>query len=475
MKEDTKGLTAKKSEDFSEWYTQVIQKAELADYSSVKGFMVIRTNGYSLWENIQKNFDRAIKKLGVKNAYFPLLIPESFFKKEAEHAEGFSPEVAWVDTKGEERLAIRPTSETIMYDSYSKWIRSWRDLPLRINQWVNVLRWETKTTRLFLRTREFLWQEGHCVYETQKECQKETMIYLNEYKKLCEEFLAIHVLDGRKTQGEKFAGAVNTYSIEAFMPDGRALQMATSHDLGQNFAKSFNIKFIDKDAKEKYVWQNSWGISTRTIGALTMVHGDDNGIIVPPKLAENKIAIIPIIFKENREKILKKCKEIASLLKKFNPILDDRDGYSSGWKFHEWEMKGIPIRIEIGPNDISKKQVVIARRDTAKKEFIKETLLGEKVDEILMDIQKSLYEKSKNSVLNNIKKCKSISEARKTINDRKIGLVEMCDTEKCEEILKEKTGGAKTLNIPFEQPKKLESCIVCGKKARYEVRIGKSY
>ena len=294
------GLTIKKGENFSEWYNQVVQKAELADYSDVKGFMVIRPNAYSIWEQIQSYFDQRIKTLGVRNAYFPLLIPESFFKKESEHAKGFAPEVAWISNKDEnttERLAIRPTSETIMYDSYSKWIRSWRDLPLRINQWCNVVRWETKATRLFLRTREFLWQEGHCVYETKEECDKETLQFLEEYRKTCEEILAIPVLVGRKTEKEKFSGAFYTLSVDGIMPDGKTLQMGTSHNLGQGFAKSFGISFLDRNEKKSVPWQNSWGISTRLIGAVIMAHGDDHGLVLPPKVAYNKVVIIPLLFK----------------------------------------------------------------------------------------------------------------------------------------------------------------------------------
>ena len=476
MKEDVKGITVKKSEDFSEWYTQVVQKAELADYSEVKGFMVIRPNGYSIWENIQKNFDIIIKKLNVRNAYFPLLIPESFFKRESEHAEGFSPEVAWLEKSKEEseRLAIRPTSETIMYDSYSKWIRSWRDLPLRINQWCNVVRWETKATRLFLRTREFLWQEGHCVYESLEECDKETLTYLKEYKKFCEEFLAIHVLEGKKTETEKFAGAYYTSSIEALMPDGKALQMATSHNLGQGFAKSFKIKYIGKDEKEYYPWQNSWGLSTRTIGALVMVHGDDKGIVLPPNIAENKVVIIPIIFKKDEKKILNNARKLEKELKKFNPILDDRDSYSPGWKFNEWELKGIPIRIEIGPKDIEKKQVTVIRRDTSEKLYIKQNELSKKISELLKGIQSNLYIKSKEFTLNSITEVMSLDELKKVIDNRKIGLAFLCESEKCEENIKDKTG-AKTLNISFEQPKNLGDCISCGKNASYLVRIAKSY
>ena len=474
MEKEVKGITTSKEKDFSEWYTQVIQKAELADYSEVKGFMVIRPNGYSIWESIQEYFNKTIKKLGVRNAYFPLLIPESFFKKEAEHAKGFSPEVAWIEKNKDEseRLAIRPTSETIIYDSYSKWIRSWRDLPLKINQWCNVVRWETKATKLFLRTREFLWQEGHCVYETLDECDEDTLNYLKEYKKLCEDLLAIHVLEGKKTKTEKFAGAYHTYSIEALMQDGKSLQMATSHNLGQEFGKSFGIKYLGKDEKMYTPWQNSWGISTRTIGALVMTHGDDKGLVLPPKVAYNKIVIIPIISKKDRENVLKKCNEIFNKLKKFNPILDDREEYSAGWKFNEWELKGIPLRIEIGPRDIDKKQIVAVRRDNSKKEFIKESKLSE-VENILDSVQKDLYQKSKEFTLKNILEVDNLVNLKKTIDNKKIALVSLCDSERCEETINEKIG-AKTLNIPFEH-KKIGNCISCGKKASYIVRIAKSY
>jgi len=327
--------------------------------------MIIRPNAYSIWEKIQEYFDKCIKQKGVRNAYFPLLIPESFFKKEAEHAKGFEPELAWIEkdpNEEGERLAIRPTSETIMYDSYSKWIRSWRDLPLKINQWCNVLRWEVKQTRPFLRTREFLWQEGHCVYETKEECDKEVREILEEYKKLCEGILAIPVIGGTKTKSEKFAGAFYTTTIESLMPDGRALQMGTSHNLGQGFAKAFGIKFRDQNEKEQIPWQSSWGISTRLIGSMILTHGDDKGLILPPKVAEKKVVIVPIIFKEKSGSIMKKAKEIEKKLLEFDVFLDDREGYSSGWKFNEWEMKGIPIRIEIGPKDVEKKQTVVVRK-----------------------------------------------------------------------------------------------------------------
>src|SRR3989338_5455088 len=384
------GIKTKKAEDISEWYSEVVQKAELADYSQIKGFMIIRPNAYAIWEKIQEYFNSVMEKNKVKNAYFPLLIPESFFKKEAEHAEGFAPELAWIekskDEEDGERLAIRPTSETIMYDSYSKWIRSWRDLPLKINQWCNVLRWEVKQTRPFLRTREFLWQEGHCVYETEKECDKEVLDILNEYKKLCEEILAIPVVVGIKTKSEKFAGAYYTTTIESLMPDGRALKMGTSHNLGKGFAKAFGIKFLDKNEKYQIPWQSSWGMSTRLIGSIILTHGDDKGLVLPPKIAKKKIVIVPIIFKEKNAKITKKADEINKKLSEFSSFVDSREEYSAGWKFNEWEMKGIPIRIEIGPRDVEKKQVVLVRRDSGKKEIVKESQLVKKVPKVLDDI-----------------------------------------------------------------------------------------
>jgi len=468
------GLNVKKSDDFSEWYNQVVQKAELADYSDVKGFMVIRPNAYSIWEAIQSYFDKRIKSLGVRNAYFPLLIPESFFKKEAEHAKGFTPEVAWVSNREGERLAIRPTSETIIYDSYSKWIRSWRDLPLRINQWSNVVRWETKATRLFLRTREFLWQEGHCVYSSREECDKETLQFLKEYKKMCEEILAIPVLAGRKTEKEKFSGALYTLSIEGIMPDGKVLQMGTSHNLGQGFAKSFGISFLDKNGKSGLPWQNSWGVSTRLIGALTMAHGDDKGLVLPPKVAYNKVVIIPLLFKGEEKKVLAKSKEVAKKLENLNPILDDRDN-TPGWKFNEHELKGIPIRIEIGPKDIEKKQVVLVRRDTGKKIEVKENSIRKEVEDLLEDIQDSLLKKAKKDFDEKIVEVKDTLELKKTISNQKVALAFFCGKNTCEENIKEKADGAKTINMPLEGRKKDGKCVACGKSAKEVVYIAKSY
>jgi len=471
-KQSQEGLTIKKEENFSEWYTQLITKAELADYSAIKGFMVIRPNAYSIWEILRDYFDKRIKSLGVRNAYFPLLIPESFFKREAEHAKGFSPEVAWISNREDERLAIRPTSETIMYDSYSRWIRSWKDLPLKINQWCNIVRWETKATRLFLRTREFLWQEGHCVYETKQECDEETRIYLKEYQKMCEEILAIPVLAGRKTEKEKFSGGLYTLSIEGIMPDGKSLQMATSHNLGQEFARSFKINFLDKKGKENIPWQNSWGFSTRTIGAIAMVHGDDKGLIIPPKLAYNKIVIIPLLFKGKEKEVLKKAKEINKKLNHFNPIFDDRD-YSPGWKFNEWELKGIPIRIEIGPKDIEKKQVTLVRRDTNKKDQIKENKLAKEIDSLLIEIQKNLLEKAKKNLKEKIVEVKKISDLKKVIANKKIARTFFCGEIGCEDNIKDRANGASSLNFPFDEKEK-GPCIFCEKEGAV-CYFGKSY
>ena len=471
------GLTVSKEKEFEEWYPQLVLKSGLADYSKVKGCMIIKPHGYAIWENITAYFNKRLKERKVQNAYFPLFIPESFFKKEAEHAEGFSPEVAWIaNTEEGERLAIRPTSETIMYDAYSKWIRSHRDLPLRINQWGNVVRWETKATRLFLRTREFLWQEGHCVYETKEENEKETLIYLEEYKKLLEGQLAIPVLAGRKTDKEKFAGADYTLSIEALMPDGKMLQMGTSHNLGQNFAKSFDISFLGKDEKRYYPWQNSWGLSTRTIGALVMAHGDDKGLVLPPNIAPVQIMIIPIYDDKTKQMVLDEAKEIQISLKQYRVELDANENYTPGWKFHEYELKGVPLRIEIGPKDIEKKSAVLARRDTKKKESVKLKDVAAKAKSILEEIQDNLFKIQKKFLESSIVKAKSMNDLVNAIKDGKIALSPFCNTAECEECIREKTGGAKSINIPFEQQMKIgEKCPQCNKEAKVMCYFGKSY
>ncbi len=478
-KVDEKGITVKKAEDMPEWYSQVVLKSELADYSPVRGCLVIRPYGYRIWELIQKEFNHRLRLHGVKNAYFPLFIPESFFKREAEHAEGFAPEVAWVATKeGEEgeRLAIRPTSETIMYDSYSRWIRSWRDLPLLINQWCNIVRWEVKDVKPFLRSREFLWQEGHCVYETERERDEATLLYLEEYRRLIEGQLAVPIMKGEKTEAEKFAGADRTYSVEAFMPDGKALQCGTSHDLSQGFATAFEISFLGRDEKKHIPWQNSWGISTRLIGALVMQHGDDKGLILPPNVAPIQVVIVPIMFSDSKAEVLKKAQELKESLSGLRVHLDERDEYSPGWKFNEWEMRGVPLRIEIGPKDIEKKTVVMVRRDTREKAFVPMKEVVEGATELLSTIQSAMFEKAKAAVKDSTTKAKGWRDFAKCIEERKLVLAPFCCKPSCEEDIKEKLPGCTTRNIPLGPKRGNEQkCVNCGKETLIDVYFSKAY
>lgn len=478
-KKSQEGISAKKEENIAEWYEQVCLKSELADFGSVKGTMVIRPNGYAIWQAIQDYFNKNINKpTGVRNAYFPLFIPESFFQKESQHAKGFSPEVAWLDKKvtGEgERLAIRPTSETIMYDSYSKWIRSWKDLPLKINQWCNVVRWETEATKLFLRSREFLWQEGHCVYETEEEAKKDAINYINLYAKLCKELLSLPVIVGKKTEKEKFAGAETTYTIEALMPDGKALQCGTSHELSQGFAKAFNIKFLGRDEKPKIPYQNSWGISTRLIGAVVMTHSDDKGLVLPSNLVENKVVIVPILFDKTKSKVLASAKKISKSLQSSNPILDEREEYSPGWKFNEWELKGIPIRIEIGPKDLQKNQVTLVRRDNGKKQEVKIKDVEKAVEKNLKDINSSLYKKAEKFLKENIKDVKNIQDLIKAVKEGKMAKADFCGSVKCEESIKDKSKGAGARVMPFDDLNKKGKCISCGKASKNKAIFSRSY
>ncbi|RMG43207.1 MAG: proline--tRNA ligase, partial [Methanobacteriota archaeon] len=386
--------------DYSRWYTDVILQGKLADYSPVKGCMVIRPNGFALWENIQRTLDKMFKDTGHENAYFPLFIPESFMQKEAEHVEGFAPEAAVVTHGGgeklEEPLYVRPTSETIIWSMYKKWIMSYRDLPILINQWANVVRWEMRT-RLFLRTTEFLWQEGHTAHADEEDARKETLLIINLYREFAEKYLAIPVIVGRKTDNEKFAGAVDTYTIEAMMQDKKALQAGTSHYLGENFARAFDVKFQDQDGQVKYVHATSWGVSTRLIGALIMVHGDDNGLVLPPRIAPKQAVIVPIWRGDDTKKtVLEFAQKIhLSLKEKFTVILDDRDQYKPGYKFNEWEIQGVPVRIEIGPRDVENNQVVLVRRDTREKIQVNADEVVEKLEQLLEEIQNSLFEKAK--------------------------------------------------------------------------------
>jgi prolyl-tRNA synthetase len=476
------GVTFKKSENFSEWYTEVILKSGLADYAPIKGCMIIREDAVAMWEKIQEILNRKIKATGHRNVYFPMFIPEGFLKKEAEHFEGFTPEVAWVthggDTQLEEKLAVRPTSETIMYATFAKWIRSWRDLPLKINQWCNIVRWETKATKLFLRTREFLWQEGHTAHASKEEAEKEVVYALGEYRDVIESYLAIPVMTGIKSDSEKFAGADYTTALEAMMPDGKALQMGTSHNLGQHFAKVFDIKFIGEDEKDHYVWQTSWGLTTRTIGALVMIHGDDKGLVLPPKIAPVHVVIVPIPYKgADPEAIGAKAKEFKDKLtqKGLSVILDDRSEYTPGWKFHEWELKGVPIRVEIGPRDLKQEQVTIARRDTGEKTFIKEKEAVNAVEKLLEEIQHNLYAKARVNQEKLTTTAKSYDEFKQVVCD-KGGFVKAawCGAADCEAKIKDETGATIRV-IPFEKEEPQTNCVYCGQRAKDIVYFARSY
>ncbi|MEK6830492.1 MAG: proline--tRNA ligase [Nanoarchaeota archaeon] len=478
MDKDKKGITAEKDE-FSEWFTQIMLKAELADYSDVSGSIIFKPTAYEIWEKLKSIVHDEFKKINIKNVYFPLLIPEKFLKKEEQHVKGFSPEVAWVtevgDTKLNERLAIRPTSEAIMYPSFSKWIRSYKDLPLKLNQWNNVLRWEFKHPIPFLRTREFLWNEGHTAYANKEEAEKEKDEIIEIYDKVCREFLALPSLIGKKTEKEKFAGAEYTISMEFYMPNGKAIQGPDFHYDGQNFAKAYDITFLDKTGEKQYVYQNTFAITTRMLGVMFAVHSDKKGLILPPKIAPNKIAIIPIFDEKNKSKVLNEAEKIRKNLEEFNPIIDKREEYRPGYKFNEYELKGIPIRIEIGPKDIAKKQSVIVRRDNGKKEFVKINKLKPAIEKLLEDIQNSLFKKAEKLLNDNVVEADSFKALESAIKNKKIALASLCDSKDCEDNLKFKTNGAKVLNIDESKKIKNQKCVVCGKKANYIGRVGKSY
>jgi prolyl-tRNA synthetase len=471
----------KQSDDFGRWYIDVVRRAELADYSPVKGCMVIRPYGYAIWELMQQALDRRFKATGHVNAYFPLFIPESLLMKESQHVEGFAPQVAWVTQGGnellEERLVVRPTSETIIGTMYAKWVQSWRDLPILINQWANVVRWE-KVTRLFLRTTEFLWQEGHTAHETAEEAQEETLKMLGVYKNFAETELAMPVVDGQKTESEKFAGADRTYSIEALMRDGRALQAGTSHNLGQNFAKVFEIKFQARDRSVQYVHGTSWGVSTRMIGGVIMTHGDDGGLILPPRIAPYQVVIIPIPRGNWKETILPRAREIRDQLvaRGVRVMLDDRDSQTPGWKYNEWELRGVPLRMEIGPKDLEKSQVVIARRDTREKAFVPMEGLVAKVEELLTTIQQALYDRAVQFRTEHTTETDSYDEF-KQIMDGRPGFVisPWCGAGQCEADIKGETQ-ATIRNIPFDaRPAAGKTCLKCGTAATTHAWFAKSY
>ena len=460
--------------DFPQWYTDVVIKTGLVDYGPVKGTMVIRPYGYAIWENIQSELDKRFKATGHKNAYFPLLIPMSFFTKEAEHVEGFAPEVAVVTHAGGEELAeplaIRPTSETIFGSMYSKWIQSYRDLPVLINQWANVMRWE-KTTRPFLRTSEFLWQEGHTAHSSEEEATEETLKMLGVYKEFAENCLAIPVITGRKTEKEKFAGAVATFGMEAMMKDGKSLQAGTSHYLGQNFAKAFDIKYLDKDGVQKYVYTSSWGVSTRLIGALIMAHGDGRGLVIPPVVAPVQVVIVPIAVK--KAGVLEKCAEVKAALEKagVRVVLDDTDN-SPGWKFNEWEMKGVPFRIELGPRDIEAGKALIFRRDTLGKTEYSLDGIEQSVKELLDTVQKEMLESARARRDGRIVYADDMQGILDGVEKGNFVKAGWCGCRQCEDKIKAET--AATARV-YAEGESAEKCAVCGKKAEHMIIYARAY
>lgn len=463
-------------EDFAKWYTDVVKKAELIEYTSVKGCMVIRPYGYAIWENIQKELDREFKALGHENVCMPMFIPESLLNKEKDHVEGFAPEVAWVTYGGneklEERLCVRPTSETLFCEHYKAIVHSYRDLPKLYNQWVSVVRWE-KTTRPFLRSREFLWQEGHTIHATAKEAREETIRMLNVYADFCENFLAMPVVKGVKTEKERFAGAEDTYTIEALMHDGKALQSATSHYFGDGFARAFDIQFTDKDNKLKYPFQTSWGSTTRLIGAIIMTHGDNNGLVLPPKVAPIQVVVIPVAA--HKAGVLEKAQELTDRIGKFCRVKIDTSDNSPGWKFAEYEMKGVPLRLEIGPKDIEKNQCVLVRRDNREKYFVSLDNLETEIPKLLDAVQDGLFQAALARRANMTYTAKTLDEL-KDIADNKPGFIKAmwCGSRECEEKLKE-YAGVSSRCIPFEQEHIADTCVCCGKPADKMLYWGKAY
>jgi prolyl-tRNA synthetase len=469
----------KRADDYSKWYGDVIAAAEMAEHAPVKGCMIIRPNGYAIWENMQRALDSMFKATGHQNAYFPLFIPESFLQKEAEHVEGFAPEVAMVTHAGggklEEPLVVRPTSETIVWHAYRNWIQSYRDLPLLINQWANVVRWELRT-RLFLRTTEFLWQEGHTAHATYDEAERETRTILDIYKRFSEDHMAVPVVAGLKSESERFAGAHHTYTIEAMMQDGKALQAGTSHHLSQNFAKAFDVKFQDESGSLEYVYATSWGVSTRLIGALIMAHGDDKGLVIPPKLATTQLAIVPIFRKEEQKAlVMEYVSRMTADLDGIGFKVDDREQYSPGRKFNDWEKRGVPLRMEVGPKDIEKNQVVLARRDTGEKSFVSQDGLRERIVGMLESIQSDMFNRA--------------AEFRKThshvideyarfneILDGEGGFLwsHWCGTTGCEDKVKKDTK-ATIRCIPIDVEKESGKCIVCGEPSGARVVFSRAY
>ncbi|MBN3526230.1 proline--tRNA ligase [Paenibacillus apiarius] len=467
-------------EDFSRWYIDVIKKAELMDYSPVRGCIVFRPDGYEIWEHIREELDRRFKETGHRNAYFPLFIPESFFQKEKEHVEGFNPELPWVTEAGgevlEEKLAIRPTSETMIGHMYSKWIQSYRDLPVLINQWANVVRWE-KRTLPFLRTSEFLWQEGHTAHETEEEARQETMLMLKTYREFVEDYLAIPVIEGQKTPSEKFAGAVETFSIEAMMKDGRAVQAGTSHYLGTNFAVAFDIKFLGHENEQEFVHTTSWGVSTRLIGSLIMVHGDDRGLALPPKVAPTQVIMIPIGPAKLRDQVVGRANELFGELKRagVRVRMDDRSDISPGWKFNEYEMRGVPVRLEIGPRDMENGVCVLVSRISGEKRVVEQANLVEEVSKMLADVHQEMYDRAKKFRDEHFYTVDTIDEMKAEMDEKRgFTLAGWCGSEACEKHVKDETG-ATSRNIPFDPQEKKTTCLVCGEAAKHTVVFARAY
>ncbi len=475
------GITASKNDDFSEWYTQVVIKADLADYAPVKGLIVLRPDGYSIWESIKESLDKKLKETGHRNGFLPVLIPESLLGKEKKHFEGFNPEVFWVTQSGDseigDRLALRPTSETLAYSLYSKWIKSWRDLPLKINFWNSALRAEITGTKPFLRTSEFLWQEGHTVHATQDEAENEVMEILNIYKKTIEEELAIPVITGKKSEKDKFVGAVYTTTLESLMPDGKALQMGTSHFLGQNFSKPFDVKYLDVNNVETYAWQASWGVSWRLIGGMIMVHGDSKGLVLPPKVSPIQVVIIPIYYsKEDRETMILEANKIKDSLASNNVRveLDDRDNLTPGFKFNDWELKGIPIRIEIGPKDIAKNQVVMARRYNQTKDDISLDKVSETINLELENIQQQMFVNAKKILDERVVRVSEYQQFKEELKNGKMIDCSWCGNQTCEDKIKEETGAGLRV-VPFDGTQKSETCIYCKNSGTTNALFAKGY
>jgi len=474
------GITVSKNDNFSEWYTQVVIKTELVDYAPVKGLIVLRPDGYSIWESIKESLDKKLKETGHRNGFLPVLIPESLLAKEKEHFEGFNPEVFWVTQSGNseigDRLALRPTSETLAYSLFSKWIRSWRDLPLKINFWNSALRAEIKGTKPFLRTSEFLWQEGHTVHATKDEAEKEVADILELYKKTIEEELAVPVITGKKSEKDKFVGAVYTDTLESLMPDGKALQMGTSHFLGQNFSKPFDVKYLDENNVETFAWQTSWGVSWRLIGGMIMIHGDDKGLVLPPKVAPIQVVIIPIYYSnDDKEKVMQKANQIKDILSEIDlrVHLDDREQLTPGFKFNDWEMRGIPIRIEIGPKDIAKNQAVLVRRHNQTKTSIEMDSLTEKISSELKNIQKEMFDAAKKILDDRVVKVSEYQQFKDELDNGKMIDCSWCGNQTCEDKIKEETGA--DLRVIPSNNTKAETCIYCKNSGTTNVLFARGY